>query len=95
MQIVRAKPLYQLDERNCLIAGPQLSIASDRIVPGSTGCFQGAPELAIEVVSSESAARLEDKIELYLSLRKQIRLGGLSQQAGGACFRRERRREKV
>ena len=36
-------------------------------LPGSTGVFQGAPEIAIEVVSSESAARLEDKIELYLS----------------------------
>lgn len=29
--------------------------------------MQGAPELAIEVVSSETAARLEEKIELYLS----------------------------
>jgi Uma2 family endonuclease len=57
---------YQLDDRNCLI--PDISlIASSRIVPGSTGVFQRAPELAIEVVSSESAARLEDKIELYLS----------------------------
>jgi Uma2 family endonuclease len=57
---------YQLDDRNCLI--PDLSLlASDRIVPGSTGVFQRAPELAIEVVSSESAARLEDKIELYLA----------------------------
>ncbi|MGB6944276.1 MAG: Uma2 family endonuclease [Bryobacteraceae bacterium] len=57
---------YQLDDRNCLI--PDLSLlASNRILPGSTGVFQGAPEIAIEVVSSESAARLEDKIELYLS----------------------------
>ena len=29
--------------------------------------FQGAPDLAIEVVSSETAARLEEKIELYLA----------------------------
>jgi Uma2 family endonuclease len=57
---------YQLDERNCLI--PDISlIASSRIVPGSTGVFQGAPELAIEVVSSEPAARLERKIRLYLA----------------------------
>ena len=57
---------YQLDDRNCLI--PDISlIASNRIVPGSTGVFQGAPELAIEVVSSEPAARLNDKMELYLS----------------------------
>jgi hypothetical protein len=45
---------YQLDNRNCLIP------------PGSTGVFQGAPEIAIEVVSSEPAARLERKIRLYL-----------------------------
>jgi Uma2 family endonuclease len=57
---------YQLDDRNCLI--PDISlIASTRFVPGSRGVFQGAPEIAIEVVSSESAARLEDKIELYLA----------------------------
>jgi Uma2 family endonuclease len=56
---------YQVDDRNCLI--PDLSLDSNRVAPGSTGEFQGAPELAIEVVSSESAARLEDKIELYLA----------------------------
>jgi Uma2 family endonuclease len=57
---------YQLDDRNCLI--PDISlITEERIVPGTRGVFQGAPEIAIEVVSSESAARLEDKIELYLA----------------------------
>jgi Uma2 family endonuclease len=57
---------YQLDNRNCLI--PDLSLlASNRVVPGSTGVFQGAPEIAIEVVSSEPAARLERKIRLYLA----------------------------
>jgi Uma2 family endonuclease len=56
----------QLDEAHCLI--PDLSLmSSSRIVPGSRGVFQGAPELAIEIVSSETAERLEDKIELYLS----------------------------
>ncbi|MGD0132321.1 MAG: Uma2 family endonuclease [Bryobacteraceae bacterium] len=57
---------YQLTERNCLI--PDISlIASGRLVPGTTGVFQSAPELAIEVVSSEPAARLERKIRLYLA----------------------------
>jgi Uma2 family endonuclease len=57
---------YQLDERTCLI--PDISVlATDRIVPGGTGVFQKAPELAIEVVSSEPAARLERKIRLYLA----------------------------
>jgi Uma2 family endonuclease len=57
---------YQLDDRNCLIPDVSL-IAESRIVPGSKGVFQRAPELAIEVVSSESAARLERKIRLYLA----------------------------
>jgi Uma2 family endonuclease len=57
---------YQLDDRTCLI--PDLSLlALSRIVPGNTGVFQGAPEIAIEVVSSEPAARLERKIRLYLA----------------------------
>ena len=57
---------YQLDDRNCLIPDVSL-IAPSRIVPGSAGVFQRAPELAIEVVSSEPAARLERKIRLYLA----------------------------
>jgi len=56
---------YQTDSRNCLI--PDLSLDSNSVAPGSAGVFQRAPEIAIEVVSSEPAARLEDKIELYLS----------------------------
>jgi Uma2 family endonuclease len=57
---------YQLDDRTCLI--PDISLlASARIVPGSAGVFHGPPELAIEVVSSEKAAHLETKIELYLA----------------------------
>jgi Uma2 family endonuclease len=57
---------YQLGDRNCLI--PDISlVASSRIVAGGTGVFQKAPELAIEVVSSEKAAHLETKVELYLA----------------------------
>lgn len=57
---------YELGEQNCLI--PDLSVLfPGRILPGNTGIIQGAPELAIEVVSSESAERLEQKIELYLA----------------------------
>ena len=68
--------LYQVDEQNALI--PDLSVLfPGRLAPGSKEGIQGAPEIAIEVVSSETAARLEDKIELYLSTRKQVCLGGL------------------
>jgi Uma2 family endonuclease len=63
--MVFSESAYQLGRTDTLI--PDLSLDSKRVVPGTTGLMQGAPELAIEVVSSESAARLEDKIELYFS----------------------------
>ncbi len=56
---------YQIDDQDCII--PDVSIDSHRITPGARGVFQAAPELAIEVVSSETAARLEEKIRLYLA----------------------------
>ena len=58
--------MYQLDEHNALI--PDLSVLfPGRVPPGTTGWIQGAPEIAIEVVSSETALRLEEKINLYLA----------------------------
>jgi Uma2 family endonuclease len=56
---------YRLDEHDALI--PDLSVLfPGRLTPGGTGAIRGAPELAIEVVSSEPAARLEEKVKLYL-----------------------------
>jgi Uma2 family endonuclease len=58
--------MYQLDDHNSLV--PDLSVLfPGRIPPGSTALIQGAPEIAVEVVSSETAARLENKIKLYLT----------------------------
>lgn len=58
--------MYQLDEYTSLI--PDLGVIfPGRLSPGSTGWIQAAPELAIEVVSSEPADRLEQKIELYFA----------------------------
>jgi len=58
--------MFQLDEQNCLI--PDVSVLRPgHIPPGSTGSIQGAPQIAIEVVSSETAAHLEKKIDLYLA----------------------------
>ena len=58
--------MYQLDEYNSLI--PDLGVVFlGRLSPDSTGWIQAAPELAIEVVSSETAARLEEKLELYFA----------------------------
>jgi len=58
--------MFQVDAQNCLI--PDVSVLRTRhIPPGSTGSIQGAPEVAIEVVSSETAAHLEKKIDLYLA----------------------------
>jgi Uma2 family endonuclease len=57
---------FELDDLNSVI--PDISYAaSDPGNPGDTGLIRGAPTLAIEVVSSETAARLEQKIELYLA----------------------------
>jgi Uma2 family endonuclease len=61
-----AESMYHIDEHNALM--PDLSVLfPGRTGPGSKGWIRGAPELAIEVVSSESAARLERKIRLYLA----------------------------
>jgi Uma2 family endonuclease len=37
------------------------------VAPGTTDWLQGGPGIAVEVVSSETAARLEKKIDLYLA----------------------------
>jgi len=61
-----SETMYHLDEHNALI--PDVSILfPGRVPPGSTGWIQAAPEIAIEVVSSETAVRLENKIDLYLA----------------------------
>ncbi len=48
---------------------PDVSFLKKNRVPvnGSIRFFQGAPDIAIEVVSSESAADLEDKVAEYLA----------------------------
>jgi len=61
-----AETMFQLDEYNSFI--PDLSvIPAGRVSPGSEDWIQGAPEIAIEVVSSETALALERKIDLYLA----------------------------
>ena len=41
-------------------------LSTERLSPGPSGRLEGAPDLGIEVVSSETAAQLEKKIEAYL-----------------------------
>ena len=57
---------YRIGKYNFLV--PDLSVLSnERIpVPVTEDLLRGAPNLAIEVVSSETAARLRTKISLYL-----------------------------
>jgi Uma2 family endonuclease len=62
---LRSETAFQLEEQNCLIPDVSL-IARNRLVPGTQGIMQGSPELAIEVVSSETAERLVEKITLYI-----------------------------
>jgi len=55
---------FQVDNYDSLI--PDLSyVSKDPGAPGTTGLIQGAPDLAVEVVSSEAAARLSKKVALY------------------------------
>jgi Uma2 family endonuclease len=63
---VFSETMFQLDDYNSPI--PDVSVLlPGRIIPGSTGLLKGAPEIAIEVVSSETAVHLENKIKLYLA----------------------------
>jgi Uma2 family endonuclease len=56
---------YRLDDHDSVI--PDLSLLSaDRMQRGIADLLRGAPDLAVEVVSSETAARLRTKIGLYL-----------------------------
>src|SRR5260370_30064470 len=64
--VLFSESMFQLDEQNCLI--PDVSVLRPGHIPrGGTGSIQGAPQIAIEVVSSEAAVHLESKIELYLA----------------------------
>jgi Uma2 family endonuclease len=61
-----AETMFQLDDYDSLI--PDLSVVfPGQAAPGTTDWLRGAPGIAIEVVSSETAARLEQKIDLYLA----------------------------
>lgn len=58
--------LFQLDDNSSLM--PDLSVVyPGHIAPGIADWPQGGPGIPIEVVSSETAARLEKKIDLYLA----------------------------
>jgi Uma2 family endonuclease len=60
---VFVETMFQLDDHNSFI--PDLSVVFAGRVDANTDWTQGAPEIAIEVVSSETAATLEKKIDLY------------------------------
>jgi hypothetical protein len=51
---------FQVDEHNALMPDVVL-LSRARETIGAKGLFQGAPELAAEAVSSETAARLEER----------------------------------
>jgi len=56
---------YRLDDTDSVI--PHLSVLSmERVKRGIAELLSGAPDLAVEVVSSETAARLRTKIRLYI-----------------------------
>jgi Uma2 family endonuclease len=60
-----AETTYRLDAEVAVM--PDLSVLrNERLTPVTGDLPTGAPDLAIEVVSSESAAHLRSKIQLYL-----------------------------
>jgi len=62
---VFAETTYRMDGEDAL--APDLSVLrNERLTPATDDLPLGAPDLAIEVVSSETAARLRTKIRLYL-----------------------------
>lgn len=59
---VFSETMYRLDEHNCL--QPDVSVLlNERIRPGIEGLYPGAPDIAIEIVSSETAAYLQNKVD--------------------------------
>jgi Uma2 family endonuclease len=55
---------YRLDDHTSLV--PDLSVlGSERLKLSIEERFRGAPDLAVEIVSSETANRLQTKINLY------------------------------
>jgi Uma2 family endonuclease len=61
---VFAETTYQLEDE---ALAPDLSVLrNERLTPVTKELPIGAPDLAIEIVSSETAARLRTKIRLYL-----------------------------
>lgn len=62
---ILSETAFRIDEQNSPI--PDISFVATVPEGGSSGLLPGSPDLAIEIVSSETAARLEAKIELYLA----------------------------
>ena len=86
-----AESMYHVDDYNALM--PDLSVLfPGRTDPGTKGWIRGAPEIAIEVVSSEPAARLQRKTRLYLAhgaksvwtIYPQERMVRIEDAAGGS-----------
>ncbi len=64
--ILLSEATFRLDEHNSPI--PDIALLTRSRKPSDMSrWFQGGPDVAIEVVSSEKASHLETKIELYLS----------------------------
>jgi Uma2 family endonuclease len=57
---------FQLSETDAPIPDVSLLLNEQLSAPPQPGLYEFAPALAVEVVSSETAAQLERKVELYL-----------------------------
>lgn len=67
-------PIGEVFAQTMFVLNPEASpipdvsfVRNERLTPELEGHIQGAPDLAIEIVSSETAAELERKVSLYLA----------------------------
>jgi len=63
---VFSETMYSLKPSEARMPDVSLLLAHRLPPPDTSKLFEGAPELAVEVVSSETAAELEGKVTLYL-----------------------------
>ena len=76
---VFSETAFQLDEHNTPIPDVSL-LRQERLGPAGRGLLRGAPDVAIEVVSSETAAELERKVNLYLAHGSKLVLAAFPQE---------------
>ena len=69
---VYSESMFKLGEREGRVPDVSLLLDERAALQDRAGFLEGAPDLAVEVVSSESAEFLERKVNLYLSTGSRV-----------------------